>query len=179
MQKKQEAKAVIEGLEDVKAGRTVDGQKAIDDIRSKYENRTRILPDEHANPAREQETDKMEIRKIDGSFSVCRVEDYSQVDLNDEFTFTGKTDEEVSLVCPSARVPANTIRRDDGWKAMRIQGVLDFSLIGILSKIATVLAENRIGIFAVSTYNTDYILVHEDSFDSALDALKSAGYQIV
>ena len=56
---------------------------------------------------------------------------------------------------------------------------ISYYLIGILSKIATVLAENKIGIFAVSTYNTDYILVHEDNFEAALDTLKSAGYQIV
>ncbi len=48
---------------------------------------------------------------------------------------------------------------NDGWKAFRIQGVLDFSLIGILAKIATVLADNGISIFAVSTYNTDYVLI--------------------
>ena len=52
---------------------------------------------------------------------------------------------------------------DDGWKMMRIQGVLDFSLIGILSKISAVLADNKIGIFAVSTFNTDYILVKEEN----------------
>ena len=121
----------------------------------------------------------MEIKTIDGSFSVCRVEDYSQVDLNDEFTFTGKTDEEASLVCPSARVPANTIRRDDGWRAMRIQGVLDFSLIGILSRISTVLADNGVGIFAVSTYNTDYIFTKAEQFDSALELLRRAGYSVV
>lgn len=62
-------------------------------------------------------------------------------------------------MCITSEVPENTIQRDDGWKAFRIQGVLDFSLIGILAKIATILADNGISIFAVSTYNTDYILI--------------------
>ena len=68
--------------------------------------------------------------------------------------------------------------RDDGWKAFRIQGVLDFSLIGILSKISSVLAENEIGIFAISTFNTDYILTKEENFGRAIEVLSKAGYQI-
>ena len=71
-----------------------------------------------------------------------------------------------------------TTARDDGWKAFRIQGVLDFSLIGILSKITTLLAENGVGIFAVSTYNTDYILVKAAQFEKALTVLAHAGYEI-
>ena len=90
----------------------------------------------------------------------------------------GKTDEEISLVCETSRVPMRTTERDDGWKAFRIQGVLDFSLIGILSKITTLLAENGVGIFAVSTYNTDYILVKAAQFEKALAVLAHAGYEI-
>ena len=62
---------------------------------------------------------------------------------------------------------------DDGWKAFRIQGVLDFSLIGILVKIATVLADNGISIFAVSTYNTDYVLIKKENYQKALDILQT------
>lgn len=121
----------------------------------------------------------MEIKKIDHDFSVCKVADYSQVDLTSEFCFTGKTDEELSLVCITADVPANTTVCDDGWKAFRIQGILDFSLIGILSKISALLAENGIGIFAVSTYNTDYIMTKRENYEKALAVLAEAGYDIV
>ena len=116
---------------------------------------------------------------MDNSFTVCKVQDYSLVSLEDEYCFIGKTDEENSLVCKSESVPDNVIEREDGWKAFRIQGVLDFSLIGILSKISTILAENGIGIFAVSTYNTDYILVKKENFDRALVLLEAEGYMIV
>ena len=68
---------------------------------------------------------------------------------------------------------------NDGWKAFRIQGVLDFSLIGILAKIATVLADNGISIFAVSTYNTDYVLIKKENYQKALEVLQTAGYKIV
>lgn len=81
-----------------------------------------------------------------------------------EYSFIGKTDEEKSLVCITDEVPANVIQRDDGWKAFRIQGVLDFSLIGILAKIAAALADNGISIFAVSTYNTDYVLMKRENY---------------
>lgn len=121
----------------------------------------------------------MELKVITHDFSVCKVKDYSQVDLSKKYCFTGKTDEENSLVCLTKDVPPNVLERDDAWKAFRIQGVLDFSLIGILAKISTLLAENKIGIFAISTYNTDYILTKAKDYRSALDVLAKAGYQIV
>ena len=121
----------------------------------------------------------MEIKKIDHNFSVCQVEDYSLVNLNSEYSFIGKTDEEKSLVCITDEVPANVIQQDDGWKAFRIQGVLNFSLIGILVKIAAALADNGISIFAVSTYNTDYVLMKKENYQKALDVLKALGYMII
>lgn len=121
----------------------------------------------------------MQIKKIDNNFSVCKVKDFSMVDFQAQYCFIGKTDEENSLVCLTESVPDNVTERDDGWKAFRIQGVLEFSLIGILSKISTILAENKIGIFAISTYNTDYILTKESNFENALKVLADAGYEIV
>lgn len=121
----------------------------------------------------------MEIKKLAVDLSVCKVEDYSQVDLSQEYCFIGKTDEEKSLVCLTENIPQNALAHDDGWKAFRIQGVLDFSLIGILSKISAVLADNKIGIFAISTYNTDYILVKAENYSKALEVLADEGYQIV
>lgn len=121
----------------------------------------------------------MKIKKIECSFSVCLLKDISAIDMNQEFFFFGKTDEELSLVCPTESVPANAIKRDDSWKAFRIEGILDFSLIGILSKVANLLAENNISIFAISTFNTDYILTKTDNYANAIDLLEKAGYQIV
>ncbi len=120
----------------------------------------------------------MVIKKLIEDFSICKVKDLSEVNLNDKFCFVGKTDEELSVVCLSNQVPGNVTERDDGWKAMRIQGELDFSLIGILSKISGILANEKIGIFAISTYNTDYILTKAENYERALVALKEAGYEI-
>ena len=96
-----------------------------------------------------------------------------------EFYFIGKTDEELSLVCKAEDAPVDTVERDDGWKGFRIQGTLDFSLIGILSKLSGILADHNISIFAISTYNTDYILVREENFEKALNVLASEGYTMV
>lgn len=111
-------------------------------------------------------------------FSICKVADYSQIDLESPFVFTGSTDEEKSLVCPTELIPQNNVERDDGWKALRIIGMLDFSLVGILARISNILAENSIGIFAVSTFNTDYIFVKRFNFDKAIKALEDAGFII-
>ena len=120
----------------------------------------------------------MELKVLDKEFSVCKVSDFSEIDTGQPYIFTGSTDEERSLVCPTELVPGNTIERNDGWRAFRIEGTLDFSLIGILSKISTCLAENGIGIFAISTFNTDYVLTKENDFSKAIEVLELAGYTI-
>ena len=121
----------------------------------------------------------MELKKMPYRLTVCKVADISAVDINADFYFIGKTDEEFSLVCRTEDTPSLTIERDDGWRGFRIQGILDFSLIGILSKLSGILAEHKIGIFAVSTYNTDYILVKEENFERALNVSASEGYSVV
>ena len=120
----------------------------------------------------------MELKIITDKLTVCKVSDVTDIDMSADLYFIGKTDEELSLVCKTEDTPLKTIERDDGWRGFRIQGVLDFSLIGILSKLSGILAEHKIGIFAVSTYNTDYILVKEENFERALGVLATEGYTI-
>ena len=121
----------------------------------------------------------MEIRKIPGDFSVCRVADYSQVNLEAEFCFPGKTDEERSLVCLTGDVPGNCLAREDGWSAFRVEGTLDFSLVGVLAGISGVLARENIPVFALSTYNTDYILVKKDQEMNVMGSLARSGYRVL
>ena len=121
----------------------------------------------------------MELKRLEYDLTVCKVLSESDLDLTNDFYFIGKTDEEVSLVCRTEDTPPATTERDDGWRGFRIQGVLDFSLIGILSKLSGILAEHKIGIFAVSTYNTDYILVKEENLERALRVLIAEGYSVI
>lgn len=120
----------------------------------------------------------MTIKRIPYEFSICKVADFSAVDLARPFHFAARTDEECSLVCPTEDIPEDALVRDDGWRAFRIEGVLDFSLIGILAGITGLLAENGIGLFAVSTYNTDYILTKAENFDRAIQLLEANGHSI-
>lgn len=120
----------------------------------------------------------MQLKVLPNRFSVCKVNDAACAYLNAPFCFFAKTDEELSLVCPTDYAPPQTLAREDGWRAFRIEGVLDFSLIGILAKISGILARQKIGIFAVSTYNTDYVLLKEENLQKALQALKTGGYSI-
>ena len=126
-----------------------------------------------------EESNLLVLNKLERLLTVCKVKNIDDIDLSKEFYFIGKTDEETSLVCETNDVPENTIEREDGWRGFRIQGILDFSLIGILSKLSGILADNKIGIFAVSTFNTDYILVKDADFEKSLAVLLNAGYTVI
>lgn len=119
----------------------------------------------------------MVLKVLPYHLTVCKVTDIVDINITSDFFFIGKTDKELSLVCKTEDTPPKTTACEDGWKGFRIEGELDFSLIGILAKLSTILAEEKIGIFAVSTYNTDYILVKENQFDKAIRALKKNGYE--
>jgi hypothetical protein len=124
----------------------------------------------------------MELKQITGDYTVCRLSGLSELTKeiqSSPFWFFGKTDEEFSLVCETSLTPENSVECEDGFRAFRIEGVLDFSLIGILSKLSSVLADQGIGIFAVSTFQTDYILVKKENYNKAIKKLKEAGYTII
>ena len=87
----------------------------------------------------------MELKTMEYNLSVCKGTDISDINLTSDLYFVGKTDEELSLVCKTEDTPQNTTEREDGWRGFRIQGVLDFSMIGILSKLSGILAEHKIG----------------------------------
>lgn len=121
----------------------------------------------------------MELEILPYELTVCQVRDLSCIDLNNAFYFLGRTDREISLVCPTENTPAATVAHEDGWRGFRIRGTLDFSLVGVLSRLSGALAESGIGIFAVSTYDTDYILVKKEDLDLSLDVLAAKGYNII
>lgn len=126
-----------------------------------------------------RENTKMILKKLPYALTVCKVKSPADIDINLDFYFIGRTDQEFSLVCKTENTPLVTTDRDDGWRGLYIEGTLDFSLVGVLSKISAILADNQISIFAVSTYNTDYILVKTNDFEKALAALAEKGYRII
>lgn len=120
----------------------------------------------------------MIIKVLAPIFSICKLSSLSHVVTTDPFYFFAQTDEELSLVCEQGHVPKDALIQNDGWKAMRIEGTLDFSLVGILANVSAILAEHHISIFAISTYNTDYILVKQEELPKAISVLETHSYTI-
>ncbi|MEO1772614.1 ACT domain-containing protein [Candidatus Enterococcus ferrettii] len=120
----------------------------------------------------------MELVVMTEELSVFQVSNLNQIDLSIRPLFIGATDEENSVVAPTKTVPEETIQREDDWRGFKIEGVLDFALVGILAKITGILAEEKISVFALSTYNTDYVLIKRNDFDTALKVLATNGYKI-
>ncbi|MDR2565797.1 MAG: ACT domain-containing protein [Bifidobacteriaceae bacterium] len=92
--------------------------------------------------------------------------------------FLAITDKEISLVCPSAAVPRTAVARDDGWSLMRLPGEWDFRVVGVLSALTTILAEAKVPVFTVSTFDTDYLLVKSVNLERAARALNQSGVSV-
>ena len=101
----------------------------------------------------------MKIRALPHRLTVCKLDRLPEGLVG--FFSLSATGEEISLVCESDHTPRETLAREDGWRAFAVVGPLDFSLVGILSKISACLAEKEIPLFALSTFDTDYLLVKE------------------
>ena len=112
-------------------------------------------------------------------FSVCQVAGTESLPIGRAYCFTACTKDEISLVCKTEDVPSFTLQREDGWRCFYVKGPLDFSLIGILARIASLLADANISIFALSTFNTDYLLVKQENWQRALEVLHQNGYTIL
>lgn len=118
----------------------------------------------------------MKLITLQELLSVYQVSDLSQINLQQKPLFISHTEDELSIVSASKTVPQTTLNREDDWRALKIEGVLDFSLVGILTTITSLLAAQKISVFAISTYNTDYILVKADSLSETIDVLKANDY---
>jgi len=121
----------------------------------------------------------MKILLLDDTLSIFQVHSLEDIDLSIKPLHIGVTDDEISVVAPTNTVPSNTINRNDGWKMFKVEGVLDFSMVGIVSSISGVLARANLSIFSISTYNTDYILVRNDRLNEAIKALNTAGLEVI
>ena len=122
---------------------------------------------------------KLELMK--GQYGICRLDTKDTIPTwcqKGEFYSITKTADELSIVCLEDYIP-NEIQAEKEWRIFKILGPLDFSLVGILSKISTLLAESKMSIFALSTYDTDYILVKQSTTLEAINQLRQAGYHVI
>ncbi|WP_352400293.1 ACT domain-containing protein [Anaerotignum sp.] len=116
---------------------------------------------------------------ISGDFSIAKWTTKRKIEDLDQFSFWSRTDKELSLVCPTNKLPNDVEMNEDGWKLFRVSGKMEFSLVGILSQISGCLAKQKISIFAISTYDTDYILIKEINAKLAQEVLESEGWDFV
>lgn len=115
-----------------------------------------------------------------GLFGICRLEPDTELPewaIGGKFFAVSRTLEELSVVCEQAGIPEGVIA-ERGRRLLQVEGVLPFNLTGVLAAIAAPLAEAHVGIFVVSTYDTDYLLIAEADLERAIQVLEAAGHAI-
>jgi uncharacterized protein len=119
---------------------------------------------------------------LEGCFAVVQLDAKSPVPtwaLQGEFFTVSRSGEELSIVCPESNVPENSaLRLERGWACLKLQGPFEFSLTGILLSVLEPLAKAQVGIFAISTFDTDYVLIKNDSLETAIVALEQVGHRV-
>ena len=117
---------------------------------------------------------------LEGRFAVCRLAPGDEIPAwanGGAFTSITRTRDELSVVCAEGAVPEGT-RCENGWRIFQTEGPLDFALTGILASVAVPLAAAGVSIFAVSTFDTDYVMVREENVARAIAAQRAAGHQV-
>lgn len=133
------------------------------------------LEDYHARQAAPAKK-PLELDALDGTFSLCRLDKLPPALLDEPFIFCAKTDKETSALCPAALAPKDALECEADWRGFRVEGTLEFSLVGIIATITDILAAAHIPVFVVSTFQTDYVFTKADLFQKALLELSGAGY---
>ena len=124
----------------------------------------------------------MNLSVLPGAFAICRFSSNTvipQTIYASSFYAITKTAEELSLVVESTHAPENAIKIEKSWKILKVEGPLDFALTGILSALIKPLAEAEISIFAISTFDTDYIMVKEEKLELAVNVLKNLNHAVI
>lgn len=117
----------------------------------------------------------MELQLLEPEFTVCKLDSLAGFDLAAPFFFLAQTGREISLVCPSDALPENATEAEPGWRAFRVAGTLDFSLVGVIARISAALAAGGVPLFVVSTFDTDYVLVKREKLQTARALLEEEG----
>ena len=114
------------------------------------------------------------------TLAVCKLDVTAPIPVwadGDGFVSITRTEDELSIVCADARVPSD-VKAEHGWRAFKLEGPFDFALVGVLKQVLDPLAEANVGIFAISTYDTDHVLVKALQFEQAVTALTRFGHTV-
>lgn len=121
----------------------------------------------------------LRIALLPGEYAICQLPpdtNFPVWAVGGELISLTRSADELSVVCPAPQVPTD-VKAERGWRAIKVLGPLEFSLVGILASLAGELAKAKISIFALSTYDTDYILVKANTIDRTINALRKAGHE--
>jgi uncharacterized protein len=119
------------------------------------------------------------LRLLEDRLAVCRLDPGAPVPgwASGELTSVTRTPGELSVVCAEAGVPAGEVA-ERGWRALEVAGPLSFELTGVLASLSAPLANARVSVFAIATFNTDYVLVKEQDLERAIAALEAADHSV-
>jgi hypothetical protein len=124
--------------------------------------------------------DRFDLLMLTGRFAVCRLDRHSPIPawaLESDFFSITRTVDELSIVCCEASVPEGVVV-EKGWKALRVVGSMDFSIVGVLASLVIPIAGAGVSLFAVSTFDTDYVLIKEHDLERAIEALTASGHAV-
>ena len=124
---------------------------------------------------------KLSLKILPDRMAVCRFDPAAAIPewiAEIGFYSITRTEEELSIVCPESHL-APGISSESGWRCFKVQGLLDFSEIGIIFSLTRPLAENGVSVFVISTFNTDYLMVKENDLAKAIGALTAEGHQVI
>ncbi len=124
---------------------------------------------------------KLRFQRLPGSFAICRLPANApapHLRASTPFTSITRTTDELSIVCPAEHAPGSAIC-ETPWTCFKLQDPFPFSQTGVLASFLDPLAKGGVPIFAVATFDTDYVLVKEELAAKALDLLRDAGHQLI
>lgn len=124
---------------------------------------------------------RLNLQLLPETLAVCRLEPGCEVPdwaMQGPFCSVTRTPDEVSVVCPERAVPADA-KAERGWRILKVEGPLDFSMTGVLACLTRPLAEANVSVFVLSTYDTDYLLIRDRDVTSAVAVLRAAGHSVV
>jgi hypothetical protein len=123
---------------------------------------------------------RLELHLLEGPYAVCQLEATAQVPTWAEgqgFLSISRASDELTIVCSQQCVPP-WVRAERDWRCFRLVGPFDFTLTGILAAVLNPLAQAGVGVFAVSTFNTDYVLIKSERLEQGIMALSQAGHRV-
>lgn len=122
---------------------------------------------------------RLRIAILPNRLAVCRLAPDAALPswIRGTFTTVSRTDEELSIVCDDDAVRED-VRAERGWRVVKVLGPIPFEVTGVAASFVSPLAEARISVFPIATFDTDYLLLKEETFEQAIDVLRSAGHEI-